>query len=147
MINRKVAQVGRAANLVRARLFNRRLAIWFLLLQGLGTVIWWALLLSFAPARAPFVAGGHEAALLAFLLPDLPFYIGGSFLLAYALATSRPWAFAVLCIYSGGILYATLYTLALALLTGGSWLGVLLLAPSLFILPLIIWRFRPEALR
>lgn len=112
----------------------------FLVLEGIGCFLWWALLLAVPAARAPFlVPGAPDAVLLAFVLPDSLLYATAAFAAAFGLHHQKRWAFAVLCVHAGAAIYAELYVLALAIMTGGGWLGAVLMAPPLVILPAIIW--------
>lgn len=122
----------------------RTLAAWYLGVQGVGVLAWWAAMLLFPSARAPFKApGAPDETLLAFLGADLLLYAGASFAAAYGLSRDRSWAWPVLCAHAGAAVYAGLYGLALPLLSGGGWLGAALMAPSLVILPYLVWRLRP----
>ena len=63
------------------------------LLQGLGGVGWWCLLLAVPESRALFLSETlSERVLLAFWLPDGVVFVGGSFVLAYGLWRQRCWA-------------------------------------------------------
>jgi len=123
----------------------RKLVIVFLTLQGIGTFVWWAVLLAFPPAREPFLApGAPDTTLLAFLVPDLVIYAGGALVAAYGLLRQTRWAWPALCVNAGAAVYAALYSLALPLLSGGGWLGALMMLPSLVVLPAAVWLLRPR---
>ncbi|MEO6457813.1 MAG: hypothetical protein ABIO92_06015 [Chloroflexia bacterium] len=123
----------------------RKLTVIFLTLQGVGTFIWWAVLLTFPVAREPFMApGAPDASLLAFFVPDLLIYAGGALVVAYGLMRQSAWAWPVLCINAGAAVYAALYALTLPLLSGGGWLGAVMMLPSLVVLPIAVWLLRPE---
>ena len=58
----------------------RRWAVVFLLMQGIGGLIWWLGILSVPSWRVPFLApGAPDATLLALAPGDLLFYLAGSF--------------------------------------------------------------------
>ena len=68
----------------------RRLAIVYLIVQGVGALIWWAMLLFAPSSREPFLAAGApDSTLLAFLTPDLVLFAGAS-LLGRVRAGARP---------------------------------------------------------
>ncbi len=92
----------------------RRLAILFLVAQGVGVAVWWLAMLMFPAARGPFMApGAPDSTLLAFVLPDLALYSGASLLAAYGLGRNTAWAWPALCLHSGAAIYTALYGLAL----------------------------------
>jgi hypothetical protein len=123
----------------------RTLAIGFLVLQAVGLILWWATLLLVPDARQPFLApNAPDSTLLAFIVADFTFIVAGSLLAAYGLARRRPWAWIVLCIHTGAVVYAALYALALPFFSGGGWLGALLMTPSLIVLPVLVWLLRPN---
>ena len=123
----------------------RKLTILFLVLQGVGTFVWWAVLLIFPTAREPFMApGAPDATLLAFLIPDLLIYAGGALVAAYGLLRRSAWAWPALCVNVGASVYAALYALTLPFISGGGWLGALMMLPSLIVLPVALWLLRPE---
>ena len=123
-------------------------AIVFLLMQGFGGLIWWLGILSIPGWRVPFLApAAPDATLLALAPGDLLFYLAGSFLSAWGLRQQRPWAWTVLCLHTGAACYGALYALSLFLLSGGGSLGAVLMAPSLLVLPALVWGLRPPYLR
>jgi hypothetical protein len=120
-----------------------RLAEWFLIFQAAGTSLWWVILLLYPAARAPYLApGAPDSTLLAFALADLVFYIAGSLVVAWGLATRKSWAWPVLCVHAGGIVYSALYGLGLPLFSGGGW-GSLMMFPSMLFEPAFVWLLRP----
>jgi hypothetical protein len=122
----------------------RRLAVWFLILQASGTAIWWVVLLLYPAARAPYLApGAPDSTLFAFAIADLASYMGGSVLVAVGLARSKPWAWPLLCVHTGAIVYSALYGLSLPLFSGGGW-GSLMMLPSMIIEPAFVWLLRPR---
>ena len=121
----------------------RSLAAWFLMLQAAGTSTWWAVLLAYPASRRPYLApGAPDSTLFPFAIPDVAFYILGSLLVAWGLAKGRPWAWPVLCVHTGAIVYSALYGLALPLLSGGGW-GSLMMVPSAIIELALVWLLRP----
>ena len=123
----------------------RKLTSLFLALQGVGTFVWWAVLILYPPARKPFIApGAPDTTLLAFFMPDLLIYAGGALVAAYGLLRQNAWAWPALCINAGASTYAALYALTLPFLSGGAWLGTLMMLPSLIVLPTAVWLLRPE---
>jgi hypothetical protein len=122
----------------------RRLAVWFLIVQAAGTVLWWVLLLLYPAARGPFLApGAPDSTLFAFAPADLAFYILGSVAVAWGLAGRKPWAWPLLCVHTGAIVYSALYGLGLLLFSGGSG-GSLMMLPSMIIEPAFVWLLRPS---
>ena len=123
----------------------RRLGIVFLTLQSAGGIGWWLLLWTHPPSRVAFRAPGtSDAALFAFFVPDLIFYIGLGLGCAYGLARRAAWAWPLLCVHAGAAAYAALYTLTLPLFSHANVLGAILMAPSLFVPPYLAWRLRPH---
>ncbi len=122
-----------------------RLAVLFLILQGAGVIIWWLILLISPLARSLFlVQGAPLPTLFAFIGADLLLYAGGSFLAAFGLARKERWAWSALCVHAGAVIYAALYGLTLPLISdGGAWLGAVMMAPSLVVLPALLWMLRP----
>jgi hypothetical protein len=126
--------------------FVRGIGVLFLLVQGVAVVLWWGLLLVRPEARGLFVApGAPESTLLAFSVGDLLVYASSSLAAAYGLARERSWAWGVLLFHSGAAIYAALYALALALISGGAWLGAVMMAPALVVLPVLLRYLRPGA--
>ncbi len=117
-----------------------KFVVTFLALEGIGCFLWWALLLAVPATRAPFlVSGAPDAVLLAFVLPDSLLYATAALVAAFGLHQQKRWAFAALCVHTGAAIYAELYVLALAIMTGGGWLGAAMMGSSLVILPAIMW--------
>jgi len=118
----------------------------FLILQGVGTFVWWAVLFLYPPARKPFLApGAPDSTLFAFFVPDLLVYGGGALVAAYGLVKQRVWTWPALCVNGGAAVYVALYALTLPLLSGGGWLGAAMMIPSLIVLPAAIWLLRRES--
>lgn len=89
----------------------RSMLVGFYALQGCGVMLWWAMLLAMPGARSWFFPDGViDAAMSAFLLPDVAVLGTGSLVTAFALhrkrAAGRPLAWLV----AGAALYAMLFT-------------------------------------
>ena len=124
----------------------RQLGAAYMLVQGLGALGWWAMLLTLPATRGPFLApGAPDATLLAFMLPDLVLFAGASLVAALGLWRGARWTWPVLIAQAAASAYAELYCLNLMLLTGGAaWLGAVLMAPSVVVPPWLVWRLRPR---
>ncbi len=119
------------------------LVVWFLVVQAAGTVVWWAVLLLYPASRQPYMApGAPDSSLFSFALGDLAFYILGSLVVAWGLWRHKPWAWAMLCLHAGAIVYSALYGLGLVLFSGGGW-GSLMMLPSAIIEVACVWLLRP----
>ena len=126
----------------------RTLVVLFLVLQGMGTLAWWATLFLLPATREPFLApGAPDTTLLTFFAPDLLVYVASSLFAAYGLSRGASWAWPALCVNAGAGVYAALYALTLPLWSSGGWLGATLMSPALVVLPIAVWLLRPEALR
>lgn len=113
--------------------------------EAVGTTVWWLMLWLKPETRQAFLAPmSPDSTLLAFALPDGIFYIGAALISAYGVAQRRKWAWPVLCIHTGAVVYAGLYGVSLLYITGKGWLGALLMLPSLVVLPFLTWRLRPN---
>lgn len=122
----------------------RQLAVWFLVIQGVGGAVWWGILLAWPVTRPLFLPPATPPSiLLAFVLPDGVLFAGGSLAAAYGLAQGRPWGWPVLSIHAGAAVYAALYCLALPLVSGSGWLAAALMLPTLLALPYFVWVLRP----
>jgi hypothetical protein len=137
-LNTQLQSEGRKASNIR------RLAIWFLIVQATGTLLWWVILLLYPAARAPFMAlGAPDSTLFAFAPADVTFYIVGSLAVAWGLTRRKSWAWPLLCVHSGAIVYSALYGLGLLLFSGGGG-GALMMLPSMIIEPAFVWLLRPD---
>ena len=122
----------------------RRFAVGYLTVQGLAVTGWWALLLLEPESRRAFTApGAPDSTLLAFMAGDLTIYAVGSLVAAYGLALGRKWGWAALCVNMGTGVYAALYAVTLPLFSRGVWLGALMMAPAIVVLPALVWLLRP----
>ncbi len=121
-----------------------RVAVLFLIAQGLGASLWWGLLLSVPGSRQAFVPPGWPTAtLFPFLLPDFAVFIASAWVSAYGFARGRWWGWPALCVHCGAALYAGLFSVSLPLLFGSPWLAAVLMAPSVLVPPYLVWRLRP----
>ena len=123
-----------------------RLGAIYFVIQGVGAVAWWGMLLTFPATRRHFLApGAPDAMLLAFLLPDLILFAAASLLAAFGLWRGASWAWPVVCAQAAAGAYAELYCVNLMILTRGTvWLGAALMAPSIVVPPWLAWRLRPR---
>lgn len=115
---------------------NRLAAVWCGV-QALGIVVWWSALLMHPPLRAAFlIPDSSEVTLFAFLVPDVLVGVIGGLVATVGLWRGQPWGRAALLLVTGAMVYAALYCVVVAL-AGGGWWGALLMAPSLFVMPLL----------
>lgn len=109
----------------------KRAASIYFLLQGVGVIAWWALLVWVPESRLVFVLeGNRETSLMAFWLADAALLAGGSLAAAAFIWTGNRYSVAVLWMVTGAVTYATLYTFAFVSVTGRGWAGVVLMAPA-----------------
>jgi hypothetical protein len=122
-----------------------RIAVAYLLVQALAVVGWWTWLLTSPDAMRHFIGPRLPAqALRAYLLPDLVLYGGVGLITAALFQRDHPLAWPCLLLLAGGILYATLATIALAIESGGGWIGIPLMTASATITLVLAWRLRPR---
>lgn len=122
----------------------RRIAVSYLTLQTLAVIAWWLWLLANPAAMRLFVGPRLPAQTLrAYLLPDALLYGCVGPLAAFLIHRRHPHAWPALILLAGGILYATLSTLALAIDSQGGWIGVPLMAASSAATLSLAWRLRP----
>lgn len=124
----------------------KRIAAWYLLIEGIGGIAWWITLFVYPVHRSSFMADGSpDSMLLAFLIPDALLFVGGAFLSAYLVMKPTPWAFGVLWLHAGAVAYAALYCWGLVIFSkGDGMIGALMMTPPLIIslLIAITWRDR-----
>jgi hypothetical protein len=122
----------------------RTLAVALLIVQAVVVLAWWAVMLLYPAARELFKAtGAPDATLLGYLPADLIFYVAGSLLAAYGLARREAWGWPVLCVVTGGVVYAALYNWGIVLFGGGALFAALFMTPSMLALPAFVWLLRP----
>lgn len=120
-----------------------RFAITWMVLQTIGIVAWWSLLLLLPSTRVWFlIPGSPDLNLLAFLLPDAVLGVIAGIVSVVALHRRHPLAWPALVVLTGAMVYAALYCVAVTL-AGGGWIGAALMGPCLVVLPLLCWRLRP----
>ena len=117
----------------------------YLAVQAVATCLWW-LALTIAPAarRAFLPTGAPDSVLLAFAPPDLLLLAPASLATAYGLARRRAWGWPALCLTAGASIYPAFYAVGLPLATGEGWLGAVLMAPAILVLPPLVWLLRPR---
>src|SRR5690349_11160659 len=116
----------------------RRAAVWFLLGEAALALVWWAVLVASPSFRARFWPEDAGVSIFTFALPDGVLYIGAALVGAYGLARRASWSRRVLGIHTGAACYAALFAIALSARHPSTWLGALLMAPALVVLPLIV---------
>lgn len=110
----------------------RSAAAAYFLIQGLAVAGWWILLITYAESRVWFALQTDSLATLwAFWLPDLLLIGPGSFVAALAIQVRFRFAEHLAWLVTGGVAYATLYTLALVNMTDRGWLGVVMMLPAM----------------
>ncbi len=118
----------------------RKFAIAYFRLQGMATVVWWAVLLASPAAHKPFLGPGQpDNALMSFLVADLVLFAGGSFATAVGLTKETKWAQAAMWATTGAGCYAALSGISMAVLSNGGW-GAFLMLPALVFPPYIAWQ-------
>jgi protein-S-isoprenylcysteine O-methyltransferase Ste14 len=106
-------------------------AIYFVL-QGIGVVAWWVLLIAVPESRLVFVLeGNRETSLLAFWLADAVFIAAGSLAAAMLIRKRSKFAVAALWLVTGAVSYATLYTFAFVMISDRGWAGVVMMVPAM----------------
>ena len=124
----------------------RTLAVALLILQAVGVLVWWAVMLLYPEAREPFKAtGAPDTTLFGYLPADLAFYVAGALLAAYGLARREAWGWPVLCVVAGACAFSALAAWGIVLAGGGGLIGALFMTPSMVVLPLLVWLLRPGA--
>lgn len=109
----------------------RKAAALYYLIQGLAVVAWWSLLFARPESRQWFALEANSLTTLwAFWLPDL--LIIGPFSLAAAvlIIKANRFAMSAMWLVTGAVTYATLYTLAIVMMTDHGWFGAVLMLPA-----------------
>ncbi|MBK9155833.1 MAG: isoprenylcysteine carboxylmethyltransferase family protein [Chloracidobacterium sp.] len=110
----------------------RRTAALYYLLQGLGVIAWWILLVAYPESRGWFqLEANSQLSLFAFWLPDALLIAAGSLITAYLTFSRNRFESAATWLLTGAVSYAMFYTLAFAMMTDRGWLGVVLMMPSM----------------
>ncbi len=110
---------------------TRNAAVYFLA-QGFAVAGWWVVLITVPRSRSYFqLEADSLTTLWAFWLPDL-LLIGPLSIVSGLLITVRNrFASSAAWMVTGAVSYATLYTLAMAMMTDAGWLGVVLMLPAM----------------
>ncbi|HKO41994.1 MAG TPA: isoprenylcysteine carboxylmethyltransferase family protein [Pyrinomonadaceae bacterium] len=112
----------------------RKTAAAYFLLQGAAVLLWWLTLFFYPSTRRYFqFDAAPETSLLAFSLPDVILLGAGSLVAGFLCFFGNKLASGAMWLVSGAISYATLYCLALAVLTDTGWLGVTLMLPAVLL--------------
>jgi len=115
--------------------YRKNWLFYYLLVQGMGCLVWWILLFQAPDSRSWFLSKQlPEPVLISFWLPDLLILITGSLLAAYGYRKHRSWFSPVLYFLTGGISYVSFYCLALSFSTKGGWLGTLIMSGSMLVM-------------
>ena len=124
----------------------RRLAVAYLVVQGIGVLAWWVLLFTVPDSRELFTAdGAPDAVLLAFVAGDVALVGLGSLVAAVGIARDTPWGWPVLLVHAGAAVFGGLYCVLLPLLAAGSgWLAAAAMIPVLVVPPTLAWVLRPR---
>lgn len=110
----------------------RKAAALYFLVQGLGVIAWWILLIAWPDSRLMFVLEpNRETSLLAFWLPDLLLIGPFSLIAVFLILSRRKYAEHVMWLVIGAVTYATLYTFAMVMMTDRGWLGVVMMVPAM----------------
>lgn len=110
----------------------RRTAAIYYLLQGISVIVWWAMLVAAPESRDWFqLEAKSQLSLFAFWLPDAVLIAPGSLIAAYLINIRNRFGTAAMWLLTGAVSYATLYTLAFAMMTDRGWLGVVLMLPAM----------------
>lgn len=100
-------------------------------LQGALTLVVWAVIFLWPPIRPHFQPPGiPELMMMAFVVPDMVLFAGGSFAAARGIARGARWRSAAAWLVAGSMAYAALYTLTILLHTGTAWLPVVVFLPA-----------------
>ena len=110
----------------------RKAAAVYFVLQCVGVVAWWMLLLTVPESRLVFVLeGNRETSLMAFWLADAIFIAAGSLAAATLIRKRSKFAVAALWLVTGALSYATVYTFAFVMMSDRGWAGVVLMLPAM----------------
>lgn len=110
----------------------RKAAALYFVVQGLGVIAWWILLIAWPDSRLMFVLEpNRETSLLAFWLADLLFVAAGSLTAVVLIYRRNRYTIPAIWLVAGAVSYAALYTLAFVLFTDRGWLGVVMMLPAM----------------
>ena len=114
------------------------LPVSYLISQSVLVAIWWMAIALMPDLRDWFrPAGAPDVMLLSFWLADFVCIVFGSALAALWLHRRDRRRTPALWFTSGALVYATLYCIGVASMSGEAWLGVLLMAPAAVVTLLI----------
>lgn len=100
--------------------------------QAVLVAAWWIVLWLVPASRGPFLpAAWPEAALFAFVVPDVVVIVAGSAIAAFGSLRARTWTPSMLFALLGAVLYATLWCVGCVVATGEGWLCVAMMIASL----------------
>lgn len=110
----------------------RHSAALFFVIQGSAVIAWWAVLY-FAPSTREYflLERSSETSLMAFWLADLSFLGIGSLVASGLCYRDHEYSRIGSWFVTGAISYASVYSLAFALMTDIGWLGVTLMFPAM----------------
>ena len=110
----------------------RRAAALYFIVQGVGVIVWWAVLYLVPSSRTSFqLEANTQTSLLAFWLADISFLGFGSIAAGWLCFRDSQYAQFVSWFVTGAISYVTVYCFAFALMTDRGWLGVTLMFPAM----------------
>lgn len=119
---------------------RRIIAAWYLLLQGIGALVWWAAILWWPKSHAVLIPHSITRDWMLVLLPaDVLLFIGGSFFSGCMLLRGSPIAMPALAIHAGAALYAAIFAIVVAVTTQSAWLSATMMLVPLVALPLVLW--------
>lgn len=119
---------------------HSRLLTVCLLLQSLGGLVWFVCLLTIPDIGAWFLPAEVDPRLIdTFLAADLVFFALLPGLAAIGLRRRARWAWPVLWMHAGGIVYAALWAWGLYVQTGDGLLGAVLMTPGALVIPTLAW--------
>ncbi|EMI45564.1 methyltransferase family protein [Rhodopirellula sp. SWK7] len=102
----------------------RKIVASYFIVQAIGVLAWWGLLV-LVPGSVQWFQpeGWPEGSLLGFWLSDLVLLIGGSLVVAEAVAQQRNWATTAVWALAIAICYPTLYCIGVSVLVNDAWLA------------------------
>jgi hypothetical protein len=113
-----------------------RLPSWswqYLLFQALAVMGWWIWLLNSDAARVFFFTIEYDKLLTGLVLPDLLIYSIVGTTAAMAIRGKRWFARLALAVLTGGVAYATLFTLMVTAATPNGWVSFGCMLPTLLV--------------
>ncbi|MBC8063780.1 MAG: hypothetical protein H7Y17_03050 [Chlorobia bacterium] len=124
---------------------TRRIAAWYLILQGVLTSAWWIAMFLYPDWRRPFFAAPEtEIGWVTFFLPDAVFFIGASMVAGIGLLKRWSMAWPILLVHVGAVGFATLLAIGQSLATERGWLGAELMLGHFIVVAVIARNLRPQ---